>query len=209
MNWLSIIALGAGIAALVVSLGVPGPVGPEGLQGPTGPDGMDGAAGPTGPEGPAGLTGATGPAGAVGSQGPPGPGSLMAWSEAPIGLALNTSCQQVPGAEVTMELPGPGTVVVTSTVMIRLEHSFGVGTQVALDHATITADCTFDLWRTYMSVANDEPAGQYILTVFVQEPFSISAGGTYSFYLNAMMTAGPSALDRLIRSGTIAVFFPS
>ena len=80
MNWLSIAALGTGIAALVVTLGVAGPAGPAG---PAGLPGAMGLTGPTGTTGATGATGAQGPQGlpgADGTQGPAGDPATTLWA---------------------------------------------------------------------------------------------------------------------------------
>lgn len=64
-----------GSAAIDVTLGAAGPVGPPGpvgAQGPMGPAGPQGVAGPAGPQGLPGPQGAIGPPGPVGPQGAPG-----------------------------------------------------------------------------------------------------------------------------------------
>jgi len=80
---LSIMAIAVAVAALVLALVLPGPLGPVG------------PAGPEGPQGPAGATGPVGPAGATGPAGPAGPNTVVAMgsvsSTGAIGDELNVT----------------------------------------------------------------------------------------------------------------------
>ena len=39
--------------------------------------------------------------------------------------------------------------------------------------------------------------------------FNVAAAGTYTYYLNADMFQGESAMDRIVDATTVAVFYPS
>jgi len=81
MTWLSGLALGLAIVALVLAIALPMriPVGPQGPKGDTGATGATGAMGLQGPKGDTGATGATGATGPQGPQGPKGDPGGLAW----------------------------------------------------------------------------------------------------------------------------------
>jgi len=211
--------------------GATGPVGPTGATGATGAQGPAGADGPAGPQGPAGadgincwdLNGNGVPDVATedlngdtnvdvndctGAQGPVGPGAIVQYSQG-TATGLTAVCVQVSGASVTLSVPDLGTAVVTATVRVRLEHTLGSPDQVVLLLSRTSADCTYDAWRAYYTVVTDEPTGQYIHAMSVQEPFAIGSAGTYTFYLNALMVTGASAADAVTGAAMIAVFYPA
>ena len=200
LNWISIAALGTGIVALAVSLGVPGPVGP------TGPMGLDGPVGSMGPMGP---VGATGPIGAIGPQGPPGPGTLMDFDENSGNQALTTSCQNYVGSALFFTVFGPGTIVVTASAGFLIENTAGTADNLQIFIDPSISGCAIDPY--YATYYVDTSSGsQFVLDVlFLQEPFVITAAGTYTFYLNTQMVSGQSPSDIIFQSSMIAVFYPS
>ncbi len=197
MSWLSIAALGTGIVALAVSVGIPGPVGPMG------PIGLPGITGPAGPLGPTGATGPEGP------QGPPGLGTLMAWDGNTGGQGLTSTCANFVGSAVTITVPGAGTVIVTASALIQIEHSTGIADVVRLFLDTSTTGCVDDDYSTWFFWNGLRPTALETHDHFIQKPFVIAAAGTHTFYLNAFMDAGQSGGDSIHRSSMIAVFYPS
>lgn len=204
--WLSALAAVLAVAALGVNFVIPGPAGAPGAAGPAGPAGPTGATGATGAMGPAGATGATGP------QGPAGPGTLMTSTTnaalVPFDLAM-FSCTNYAGSAITITVPGPGTVVVTSEVRLSIEHTAGTEDLPRVFLGTSTMDCTVDDWRSFDTIASNDATASYFITLFVHEPFAISAAGTFTFYVNGNMFVGASPSDAFYGSGTIAVFYPS
>jgi len=234
-----LLAVAALAVAVVVpgSAGLAGADGVDGQDGATGARGATGATGvqgPAGPQGPAGADGADGLNGincwdlngngvpdvatedlngdtvvdVLDCTGPAGPGAVLDLGTGAF-TPLTATCAEVNGAAVTLTVPGPGTVVVTATVWVRLEHTAGSPEQAVFLLSPTSADCTDDRWHTYYTLANDEPTGYYINSVFVMEPLPVGAAGTYTLYLNARMTTGVTANDGILSVGTIGVFYPS
>lgn len=180
----SIAALGTGIAALVVSLGIPRPAGPMGLDG------------------------------AIGPQGPEDPGALMVSKIVSRGAipedVIGTTCTSFPDANISITVSGLGRVVITSRVWIQLEHTIGQADLVHLFLGTSETDCAlFPPWDSAWQLVSTEGSGPYQIAILVQGEFLVGTSGTFTFYLNARMFAGASPLDMLRTASMVAVFYPS
>jgi len=203
-----------GLACVGIALAVVGMVafpGPTGVAGPKGDTGQQGLTGPSGAQGPQGNTGPQGPQGTQGPQGPQGPpgnGTIMA-SSSLFNTMTFTTCGNYTGSEVSITVPGPGTVVVTAYVMIRISHTTGAATDVAQVVINATADnCPNNPYTSFQNVLSGEPSGSFIRNTFVQLPSYVAAAGTYTFYLNAARWSGTGALT-IERATMIAVFYPT
>jgi len=232
---LGAIAIALAIVAMAVNFVIPGPTGVAGAKGdtgltgqtgavgPTGVTGGTGATGPAGPQGPPGQNGtdgAQGPAGPVGPQGPPGadgpqgpagpagPGTLMGSSVVSTTQAITGTCSQYSGAEVTLTVPGPGTVVVTANPIIVLPHNAGTRNAVRVFLDTTSAVCTSDGYYAWTEVRGGLPGPEdYVAQLTPQKPFAIASAGTYAFYLNGILyDTGPASF---YRGSIVAVFYPS
>src|SRR3972149_1547818 len=109
---LGAVAIALAAVALILSLVIPGPVGPAGA------DGTDGTNGAPGPQGPGG---GQGPAGA---QGPAGPSPLMtsAVRVENAGLSMGACTEFL---NVTLTVPRSGTIVVTTSMHFWIDHTPG------------------------------------------------------------------------------------
>jgi len=203
---LSAAAVVIAILALVLSLAVPGPSGVQGGVGPAGPRGDTGLTGPTGPAGP------SGPQGPIGPTGPSGPGSIVATTTlrvTPGSIQILTTCTNFAGAEVTITVPGPGTIVVYSTFEFSLSHVTGTTDLLWVSISTDPADCTLVDHTTSLRFNAAEPTQTYFWTGFVMSPVAVGAG-MFTFYVNARMVQGASdGGDFLESAATVAVFYPS
>ena len=199
MSWLSIAALGTGIVALAVSLGIPGPAGP------VGPIGSPGVTGPVGPTGPIGATGAQGP---QGDTGPVGLGTIMAWQTAGgLPFTIETSCTNY--LSVTIDVPGPGSVVVSTTSQLGINHVSGNGDDMRYMTGTSALDCNTDeAMQTYLLDAR-LPSVFWVFGGASVEVFPVGAAGSFTYYLNAYMFLGQDTSDAFHRSSMVAVFYPT
>ena len=193
MNWLSIAALGTGIVALVVSLGIPGPAGLEG---------------PEGPLGPMGLNGATGPQGLQGADGPQGPGTVMAWAEeggafVPIGSICTNYMS------VNIDVPGPGLVVVSATSQLGINHVMGTHDNMRYMVGLTAFDCFVDDASQVYHLDASLPSSLWIFGGASVEVFTVGGPDSFTFYLNAFMALGQDLEDSFQRSSMVAVFYPA
>jgi len=217
-------------------LGPQGPTGPQGPPGPQGPVGTDGADGTNcwdlnqngvpdaaaedlngdtvidvldcrGPQGPPGDTGPAGPTGPQGLQGPPGPGTRMAFSSGNGSVELESPCTNYPQVTLSINVDGPGRVVVTSKVRFNVAHTFGTTDTILLLLGRTSIDCTLDDFRSAKNIVSNQPTATYVETVYVEEVFSTPLQGTYAFYINGigMTTLG----DQFVYASMVATFYPS
>jgi len=192
----------------------------------------------TGAQGPTGNTGATGPAGADGINcwdlngngvpdlatedlngdlavdvldctGPAGPGTIMSTSARFSGMTFTATCAAYTGSEVTITVPGPGTVVVTSYVMIRIGHTAAASEDISMAVINAAPDtCPNNSYTSFENVVANSPTGSYIKNTFIQIPFTVAGAGSYTYYLNARHFFGPGGTT-IERATLIAVFYPS
>ncbi len=191
---LSVVAVVLAAVALVASIAIPGPTGPAGPAGTNGTNGANGATGATGPQGPA------------------GPGTLMNSSVVQPyltgGLPL-VGCTNVVYANLT--IPRPGTVVVTATLHVWIDHTTGTLDRLVAETSNSTTDCAGSL--SVVRYAYDLPANyptNSIVNVVASfsNAFPVTAGPV-SFNLNMQMTSGQSAGDAVSQAGIVVVFYPS
>lgn len=231
---IAVIALALALIGMVAFPGPTGPEGPEGAEGPEGPEGPEGDEGPQGPQGPQGPAGTNGIAcwdlngngtgdlpdedingdGVVnvtdctGPDGPPGPGTIMNYSEG-LGVQPIVGCTNYDSISITV--PGPGIIVVTSMVHVWIEHTVGTADGWWFYHDLNSGDCIDDPPYNWIDeIAADWPTDGLmnkdgtLITVY-----NVAAGGTYTYYLDIEMWMGESANDRIQASITTAVYYPT
>lgn len=214
---LSVVALLLAVAALAMNAVIPGPqgtvgapgatgaTGARGPQGPAGTNGTNGANGAQGPTGPEGPTGPQGPTGATGPQGPAGPGTLMAWGNTSYayGMIDIRTCTPILSQNISIAVPGPGTIVVQDVATVSEYHWNGRRDAgwLYLENASMPS-CNNDDWTSVWMVGDAEASGTYSTTLTVQREFPVSAAGTYQFVLQSevdyatLFGFGGAAVDR-------------
>ena len=199
-----VIAVIALALALIGMVALPGPVGPEG------PEGVEGPEGPKGDDGPRGDTGPQGPQGADGPQGPPGPGSLV-FNASRWDIVVMSGCTNY--IQINVTVPGPGKVVLISTIHWWIDHDTAIGDGYMASHRTDPTDCTTIAGGPevlFGEVDDSLPADAIVNTGgTVVNIFSVPGAGTYSYYLNSRMWTGESVDDRIRNASTVATFYPS
>lgn len=199
---LNAMALLVAVAALTVSVAVPGPQGPAG------------ATGSTGLQGPAGTNGTNGTNGADGAQGPPGPGTIMATSSAAnYGQQVIGTCDHYTGAEVTITVPSAGTVMVTAVVDLAVYHTNGERDVYVLVVSNSSSTCTYfaNYYAAWVDIPYTDPTNLEGPSRTILQPFIMTAAGTYTFYVNGVDYYYPTNPDLtyFARSAMVAVFYPS
>lgn len=210
--------------------GLTGPQGLQGLQGLQGPQGAWGTNGTNGVDGipcwdlnengvgdlpdeditgdgevnVADCTGATGPQGPMG---PSGNGTVMAWTVTSMNTQV-TNCTQLLGFTVTIDVPSDGHVVVTSTMVIYMEHTVGTADMMVILISPVPWDCTLGVWNAYAAVSQQQPTDTYVETLTARTVAQVPAG-THTFYVAAAMFFGPGPGDEVISGDIVAVFYPS
>lgn len=141
-------------------------------------------------------------------RGPPG-GAIVAIDPNIAAIPITAACQAFVGSAVTITVPGPGTVVVTATVIVRLDHTIGTRDNAWLSVTSTPADCTFTAENSLALVPDVEPTAWYYVTVPILRAFVAPGSGTYTHYMNGIMIAGASPSDSFANSVMIAVYYPS
>ncbi len=151
------------------------------------------------------CTGAQGP---QGLQGPQGNGTIMASDTQQGGQLIGSSCTHYTGSEITITVPSGGKIVITATVTIQVEHSLNVRDTVQLFLGGTISDCTTDAYYAAWRIDSNLPDSTHHFPTPLQETFTVSTAGTYTFYLNGIMVEGSSAADLFSHSSMVAVFYP-
>ncbi len=195
---LGVAALALAVVALVVAAVFPGPVGATGPAGANGANGTNGATGATGPQGPAG---------------PAGAGTLMNftqdafWTSGGLGLVGCTNL-----LVLNLTVPGAGTIIVTESAHLWIEHTAGTQDTWVVNTAMTTSVCgdgntsliawDGDISSAWPSATLTNEGGS------ATNAFPVPAAGKYTFYLNADMLAGQSTGDKASAATLLAVFYP-
>lgn len=151
----------------------------------------------------AGPTGPQGPTGATGERGPPGPGSLLFSEEKSETVVIGPTCTNY--ANITVAVPGPGTVVVTASTRWFIDHTSGTPDAPRVFLGTSPTDCTMDAYRVYNEIVPEAGTGMHYMTLVAFEPFSVPAAGSYAYSVNADFGSGN---DRIAGAGIVAVYYP-
>jgi len=234
-----ILAVVALIIAAIGVVAIPGPEGPAGAdgaagaQGPkgdTGDDGDTGAQGPQGPQGPAGADGINcwdlngngvgdvatedidgdGDVDVDDCKGLPGPGAVILTDTEVNNQVITTTCTDYTGVTISFTPPSDGTVVVTAVVAAYMDHTSGTQDQMIVEvDLTAGGTCSFQPWGAYLTVQSDVATGIFSWTTSLQRVWPVTAGGSYSFYINAEMNSGASALDQIGYASMVMVYYPS
>ncbi len=124
-------------------------------------------------------------------------------------VTIGSTCTHYPGAEVTISVPGPGTIVVSAVVGVGVNHEAGTNDEARIVLATSTTDCTVDNHTAFISVPFSLPTDQFhFSTVPLLRAHSVGGPATVTFYVNGVMALGADAGDRFDSASLVAVYHP-
>ncbi len=111
-------------------------------------------------------------------------------------------------ASVTLDVPGPGYIVVDSQVWYKFDHDVGTADKLYMQHSTSSTSFSEVITKRYFW---EEPAGypsegDLDRTANVHDVFEIATAGTYDYYLVGMMTSGAGLDDQFVYSTTTAIY---
>jgi hypothetical protein len=138
---------------------------------------------------------------------PTSSGTVM--SQASVGgpYDIAGTCTHYPNAQVTIVVPGPGTVVVSATVGVGINHTFGVNDIAQIVLAGSNTECTVNNFTAFVSVPASLPTDPFhYQTVSLLRPFPVAGAGSHTFFVNGMMSSGASQRDRFDSASLVAVF---
>jgi len=191
---LSTVAIVLSVLALVAALLVPGPTGPTGPQGGTGAIGPQGPIGPTGPPG---------------AQGPAGPSAITDSVNDFASIQIGSVCTHYTGSDVTVTVPGPGTIVIWATVSVGLNHTIGTIDSAWILLSDRASDCVRGPSTGYGYVWGADPSGMHYETVPLLRSFSVSGSGSTTYGVNGIMSLGQDSGDTFVSAFITAVFYAS
>lgn len=116
---------------------------------------------------------------------------------------------QYDNAEVTLTVPGPGYIVVTSNVWFKFDHTSGITDGLYLSHSTSPTALGDAYDRVYWEVPSTvATASDLDRTFSVHSTFPITSSGTYTYYLVGQMLHGDDGNDRFWFAQTTAIYHP-
>jgi hypothetical protein len=156
--------------------------------------------------GPAGVAGGNG---LPGAQGPPGPGAVVKQSFNGGTTTLTSTCGFYAGSNISFAVSSPGTFVITSSVLLLIQHTLGNFTFYTLSLANVSATCNPSLNNFVEGSLSDAlPSGNYGPAYSLVQSFQVGAAGTYTFGIIGEQTGGTDVTDFYYAS-VAGVFYPS
>ena len=123
---------------------------------------------------------------------------------------IPTSVGQLGAAQVSLTVPGPGLIVITTKVWVTLSHTTGTIDRLLLNHSdsssTLGATATLvyeEVPSEYASVSNLDR------TFTVLSSHAVASAGTHTFYLVGRMDSGGDASDQFNNCHMVAVYYPT
>jgi len=98
---------------------------------------------------------------------------------------------------------------VWSTVRVSIGHIQGFADIVWIFLAESPTDCTLDSNTTVHRWMPPEPTQDFFLTTAVMHPFTVSAAGTYTYHLTAIMVQSGGASSFFEASSIVVVYYPT
>ena len=124
-------------------------------------------------------------------------------------LAPAPACTHVAGAEVAINVPSAGTIVVTATGRLSVNHTWGIADTISIFLGNATTSCAYP-YAWIGEIPASWPSEQFMdVTYSLQTSFTVSRAGTFTLYLNGHMWEGGDAADRVLTASMVAVFYPS
>ena len=123
---------------------------------------------------------------------------------------LQATCTTVPNAQVTLNAPVAGKVVVRGMVPVSVGHSVGVSDVLVAGIALSSSDCALTAQPvTHLRIPDSAASGVYEDVLSVMGVFDVAAG-THTFYLNGYSFSG-CCDERLLgqSAGLEATFHPN
>jgi len=207
-------ALAVAVLALLLQFASPGPAGPPGSAGADGADGPEGVAGLAcwdldqdgAPDIPSEDANGDLAVGVLDCRGPRGPGALVVSDGEIAVVAVNDTCTEFPGLRVTVDAPGPGLVVLHGTVVVRIQHAYGVPDNTWVNLAA-SGGCAFSAYSSVISVPAAAATGEYYVTAPMQRTYALSGPASVTYGVNGISEAG--SVDYFFQGSLAAVFYPS
>jgi hypothetical protein len=109
---------------------------------------------------------------------------------------------------VTITVSGPGSVVVSTTSVLTMNHVGGTIDNMRVMTGTSATDCVEDDASEIHDVDPNLPSSLWIGGGASVEVFTVFTAGSFTYYLNAFMVFGQDPDDAFISASMVAVFYP-
>jgi hypothetical protein len=134
------------------------------------------------------------------------PTSYVAIARTTATTAVTSSCTHHTGAVVAIDAPAPGKVLVRANVQLEMNHTLGALDIVHVHIGASPSDCGAAFGDSFYARMSPEPSGFYYPMVPISRLFTVSAAGTYFYYVNGF--AASSFNDSFAYAGIQATFHP-
>jgi hypothetical protein len=122
---------------------------------------------------------------------------------------FTTSCLAYAGAEVTIDAPTAGTIIVSANVRIRVDHTTGTEDRLYATIGNTATDCASSYYRAYYEVPSAWPTANTIeATLAPRRTFAVSAG-SHTYYITGDSESGEATSDRFWYGEIDALFVPN
>ncbi|MCK4679806.1 hypothetical protein KAT82_01665 [bacterium] len=126
-------------------------------------------------------------------------------------VVIGSSATQYDDAQVTLTVPGPGYIVVTSSVRVKISHTYGTMDNLELCNSTSSSSFGSDYW---FSMVDEEIPSSYPTDTDIDRHFSVhsthevTASGSYTYYLVGRMVSGQDSSDRFWFTQMTGIYYP-
>jgi hypothetical protein len=135
---------------------------------------------------------------------------IMAYHNEGATTNILATVTQYGAAQVTLVVPGPGFITVTSNVWLKINHTTGTTDLVYVNHSTSLASIGDAYTRVAEEISAAYPTtGQLDMTRSVVSTHPVAAGGSYTYYLVGQMGSGQDANDWFWFAQTTGVYHPA
>jgi hypothetical protein len=163
----------------------------------------------SGANGAAGSRGAPGVNGTNGARGPAGPGAIVKQVFNDGTTVMTGTCGFYNGSNLSFTVAGPGTFVVTASLVLYIHHSLANYTFYTMSLANASAACNPSANNYVEGEWSDAlPNGTYYPDFDLVQSFQVGAAGTYTFGIIGTMGGGTDPTEFYYAS-TVGVFYPS
>jgi hypothetical protein len=124
--------------------------------------------------------------------------------------AITSFCTVYAHSNLTFTVSGPGTFVLTASVVLYLFHTAGYATGYDVYIGNASSGCAAGSFFVEGTLQSSQPTGNYEPDLCLTESFSVGAAGTYTFEItgSAVMTQTTDSTDFWYAS-EVGVFYPS
>jgi len=141
----------------------------------------------------------------------PSPRSLIGMTTAGATTNIGSTCTNYADGSITVVAPVAGRVLLHADAWVIIDHTAGVRDFLEVYIGTSPTDCAYYMnggYPTATSVEAAEPTMYKTTTVPITKAWGLFSPGTYTFYLNGIMSSGQSSGDYFFYANLSATFIP-